>query len=101
MLSRSNRSFENGSIGVKDWQIGLLISVITAGLGGIAAAIRWGVKRITHKMDGTDKVVSLNTDAMIKNTESNAVLSTKIDSIAKFVKRARTTPPEGNKIIHE
>lgn len=76
---------------MEDWQFGILVTGITGGLGAIAAAIRWSIRRYINGLDR-------NTDAMLKNTESNAVLATKIDSISKFVKRAATTPPRGIKI---
>lgn len=68
-----------------DSQFGLLIAAVTAGLGGIAAVIRWSVGVIqTALLD--------NTKAMISNTASNAVLATKIDTIAGWVDGVRTTP---------
>lgn len=79
---------------MEDWQFGLLLTAVTGGLAAIAGAIRWSVKRY---IASTDR----NTEMLLKNTESNAVLSTKIDAIARFVKRARTTPGEGMKVIDE
>lgn len=77
------------------------MALIVAALGGIAAAIRWIGGRITAALDR-------NSAAMIANTASNAVLSTKIDGIATYIqgfpvaedqapKRART-PAKGTAI---
>lgn len=80
---------------MEDWQFGLLLTAVTTGLGGIAAAVSWGAKRIT-------KTIDRNTEAMVKNTESNAVLSTKIDSITDYIHRERDkTPVEGVPIRNE
>lgn len=69
-----------------------LLAALGLGLSGIAAAIKWVGGRITSSIDR-------NSDAMIENTASNAVLSTKIDGIAKFVQlreeSSSQTPPRG------
>jgi hypothetical protein len=71
-----------------DGQFGILASVLTVGLGAIAAAIRFGVSRVVTALD-------VNSQAMIANTASNAVLSTKIDAITEYIHRERPTPVEG------
>lgn len=71
-----------------DNQFYILITVVGTGLAAIGTAIRFAATRIVRALDK-------NSDAMIKNTESNAVLSTKIDSIANYVRDRDTTPVEG------
>jgi len=74
-----------------DAQFGVLVTVLGAGLAGIGAAIRFSMSRIVVALDASSK-------ALIDNTASNAVLATKIDSIAEFVHRERDkqpTPVEG------
>ena len=66
---------------MSDTQFYVLVSTILAGLG----AIRWSVGRIVKALDD-------NSTAMIANTKSNAVLTTKIDSIASYVKDRDTAP---------
>ena len=71
-----------------DTQFGIIVTIITALGGTIASAITWGIKRIVRAIDR-------NSDAMIENTKSNAILSTKIDEVARFVKmpaRKKTGP---------
>lgn len=67
-----------------DAQFGILISVIGVGLTGIGAAIRFSAMRVVKALDD-------NSAAMIENTKSNAVLSTKIDSIADYIQRVEPT----------
>lgn len=74
-----------------DNQFYVLITVVGTGLGLVGAAIRFSAGRIVAALDK-------NSDSMIKNTESNAILSTKIDSIANFV-HGRHTPPGGTPIL--
>lgn len=62
-----------------DGQFNMLIAALIGGLGTIAAAIRFGVGRLVRALD-------LNSKAMLDNTASNAVLATKIDSVAAFVR---------------
>lgn len=66
--------------------IQILASVLTAGFGVVAAAIRFSVSRVVLALDK-------NSDAMLENTKSNAILSAKIDSIASFIQRS--TPAQG------
>lgn len=73
---------------MSDAQFTILIGVIGAGLSGIGAVIKWSVGRIVGSIDA-------NSTAMIENTKSNAVLSTKIDGIAKFVQTREETPVRG------
>ena len=61
-----------------DTQFYVLITVIGAGLAGIGAAIRFAVSRVVKSIDG-------NAAALIDNTKSNAILSTKIDTISTYV----------------
>ena len=63
-----------------DNQFYALLGILATGLAGIGAAIRWSVSRVTTAMER-------NTAAMIENTKSNAVLSTKIDAISGYVER--------------
>lgn len=63
---------------MSDAQVTILITVLGTGLGAIAAAIRWAVGRVTKSMD-------INSAAMLENTKSNTVLSTKIDIISNYV----------------
>lgn len=72
-----------------DAQFSILVTVIGAGLSGIGLAIRFSATRIIKALDD-------NSTAMLANTASNAVLSTKIDAIAQYVQRDRVpTPPLG------
>lgn len=74
---------------MEDWQFGLITTAVTAGLTGIATAVSWSARRIIKAMDR-------NTDAMVDNTKSNAVLTTKIDSIANYV---RDNTPRGLRTV--
>lgn len=74
-----------------DAQFATIIATLAAGLSLIAAAIRFSVGRVVTALDN-------NSAAMLENTKSNAVLSTKIDSVATFV-RERSTPPVGVPIL--
>ena len=65
-----------------DNQFNLLIGVLAAGFGVIGAAIRFSVNRVVKALD-------TNSAAMLENTKSNAVLSTKIDAIAGYVQGQR------------
>lgn len=77
---------------MNDTQFYVLVTVLGGGLAAIGAAIRFSISRVIKAIDSNSK-------AMIDNTASNSVLSTKIDSIADFVqKRERerdSTPVEG------
>ena len=66
--------------------IQILATVLTAGFGVVAAAIRFSVSRVVLALDR-------NSEAMLENTKSNAILSTKIDAIANYVKGV--TPIQG------
>lgn len=70
-----------------DNQFYVLITVIGSGCASIGLAIRFSVGRIVKALDD-------NSSAMLKNTEANAVLSTKIDTVSQFV-RERSTPAMG------
>lgn len=70
---------------MSDAQFGVLIAALTAGLGGIAAVIRWSVGILTGAL-------SANTKAMVENSASNARLSTKIDKVTAWVED--NTPTE-------
>src|SRR5277367_3728524 len=73
-----------------DTQFYVLITVLGTGLAGIGAAIRFSVSRVVKALDG-------NSAAMLENTKSNAVLSTKIDAIAGYVQRDRSRVPSNVK----
>lgn len=70
---------------MSDAQFGILVSVLGAGLSGLIGVIKWSVGRVMKTVDD-------NTSAMLENTKSNAILSTKIDSISTYI---HTTPPGG------
>jgi hypothetical protein len=73
---------------VSETQFYILATVLTGGLGAVAAAIRFSVSRVVAALDANSK-------AMLDNTASNAVLSTKIDDIARHVRERELTPVEG------
>lgn len=73
-----------------DTQFYILITVIGAGLTGIGAAIRFSVTHVVKALDANSK-------AMLENTKSNAVLATKIDSVAFYVQRDRSRVPSNVK----
>lgn len=62
---------------------GIAAALVAAG-GAIGGAIRWIGGRLMQALDK-------NSDSMIENTKSNAVLSTKIDAIATYVQRPQPT----------
>lgn len=70
-----------------DNQFYMLISVLGAGLAGIGAAIRFSVGRVVRALD-------VNSTAMLENTKSNAILSTKIDAIGSYVQRRSGVPSD-------
>lgn len=70
-----------------DNQFYALITAIATGCGLIGAAIRFTGNRLIAALDK-------NSETMLENTKSNAVLSTKIDAVSTFVERAdRRLPP--------
>ena len=77
---------------MSDAQINILIGVLTAGLAGIAAAIRFSVNRVVNSLDA-------NSTAMLENTKSNAILSTKIDTIATYVQGRSKLSSEVKELI--
>lgn len=81
---------------MNDTQFYIVTSVVGAGLGSIGLAIRFAARRVVKALDASSQ-------ALLENTKSNAVLSTKIDSIANFVrdqtprfKRPKTNPQGTN-----
>ena len=66
-----------------DAQFSVLVGCIGGGLAMIAAAIRFAAMRIINALDA-------NANAMIKHTESNAILATKIDGVVEWVRDTRT-----------
>lgn len=77
---------------MSDAQINILIAVLTAGLAGIAAAIRFSVGRVVKSLD-------VNSAAMLENTKSNAILSTKIDGISNYVQGRSKLSSEVKELI--
>jgi hypothetical protein len=77
-----------------DTQFYVLITVLGTGLAGIGAAIRFSVSRVIKALDA-------NSLAMLDNTKSNAVLSTKIDAIAGYVERRSHVPSNVKDFIRE
>jgi hypothetical protein len=77
-----------------DNQFYILITVIGAGLAGIGAAIRFSVGRVIHAMDNTSA-------ALVENTKSNAILSTKIDTVSTFVQGRSRVSSEVKEFIRE
>jgi hypothetical protein len=55
--------------------IEIIAAAITGAAGVIAAAIRWGVRRLAKSQDRA-------TEALIRNAESNGVLAAKFDALA-------------------
>lgn len=69
-----------------DTQFYILVSVVGAGLAGVGAAIRFSASRIVMALDANSK-------AMLENTKSNAILTTKIEGISDFVQKHVTISP--------
>lgn len=68
-----------------DAQFGVLIAAVVAGLGGIAAAIRWSVGRVTKAIDDhTVSNVKLS-EAQIAYAAAMAGMSAKLDHVANWV----------------
>jgi hypothetical protein len=65
---------------VTDAQLSLMLAAIATLGGSLVAALRWAVNRVTASNDE-------GTKALIANTASNAVLNTKIDSLARSIER--------------
>lgn len=65
---------------MSDAQLGLIIAAIGAFGSLLAGTLRWAVNRITKSNDE-------GTAALIANTASNAILITKIDSLARQMER--------------
>jgi hypothetical protein len=59
---------------VTDPQLAVIASTVAAAVGGLTAALRWAVNRVTASNDA-------GTKALIDNTASNAVLGTKVDAL--------------------
>jgi hypothetical protein len=55
--------------------IEIIAATITAAAGVVAAAIRWGVRRLAKSQDRA-------TEALIRNAESNGALAAKFDALA-------------------
>ncbi len=69
-----------------DGQFNALIAVLGTGLAAIGIAIRWAASRIVKSQDAS-------TTALVANTASNAILSTKIDNVTRWVETRATRPP--------
>ncbi len=70
---------------MSDVQFYIVTTVIGAGFAGLVAAVRFSTARIVRALDH-------NSDAMLENTKSNAVLATKIDRIDGFVVGRKAAP---------
>jgi hypothetical protein len=79
---------------MSDNQFNALLIVIGSGLSLIAAALRWSVGIVTRSLER-------NTLAMMANTQSNAVLSTKIDGVASYVDRRSKLPSDAAQLIRD
>ena len=79
---------------MSDNQFNALLIVIGSGLSLIAAALRWSVGVVTRSLER-------NTAAMIANTSSNAILSTKIDCVSSYVDRRSKLPSDAQALIRE
>lgn len=79
---------------MSDNQFNALLTVIGVGLTAIAAALRWSVGVVTRSLER-------NTAAMIANTASNAVLSTKVDAVSVFVDRRSKLPSDAAAMIRD
>lgn len=87
---------------MSDAQLAAILGSIVTLCGTIAAAIRFGVNRLTKSQDRMVAAHDRSTDALIENTASNSVLVVKIDAIADRLgvtvekqpkkKRAQTSP---------
>ena len=75
-----------------DNQFYVLITVIGAGLAGIGAAIRFSVGRVVRALDAS-------TTAMLDNTKSNAILSTKIDAVSLYVQGRSRVPSDVKEFV--
>lgn len=77
-----------------DTQFYVLITVLGTGLAGVGAAIRFSVNRVVKALD-------LNSTAMLDNTKSNAILTTKIETIAGYVQGRSRVSSEVKEFIRE
>lgn len=77
-----------------DNQFYALLTVLGTGLAGIGAAIRFSVGRVVKALD-------LNSTAMLDNTKSNAILSTKIDTITTYVQGRSRVSSDVKEFIRE
>ncbi len=68
-----------------DAQLVTIVSAIIAAIGGLGAAIRWGMGRFIASYDDNAKAMvksnDASTTALVANTASNAVLIVKIDTL--------------------
>lgn len=79
---------------MSDNQFYVLITVIGTGLAAIGAAIRFSVGIIT-------KALNTNSEAMLRNTESNAVLATHIQIVTGYVTSRSKLPSDVKDFIRE
>jgi hypothetical protein len=63
---------------VTEVQFYILTTVVGGGFAGLVAAVRFSGARIVRALD-------INSEYMLENTRSNAVLSTKIDRISDYI----------------
>jgi len=68
-----------------DAQFGLLISAVVAGLGGIAATIRWAVGRVTNAIDDNTASNRELSKAQIDYAAAMAGMGAKLDHVSNWV----------------
>lgn len=61
--------------------IGLVITILTAFFGGLAALVRWGLSEWKDASTESRAMQGRTIDALVSNTSSNAFLTGKIDQL--------------------
>lgn len=90
---RRQRRRRDRSEAMTDAQFAALLSAVIAGLGGVAATLRWAVGRITKAIDDNTASNAKLTDAQIGYAARMAEMATKLDHVASWVHEH--TPVEG------
>lgn len=61
--------------------IGLVVTILTAFFGGLAALVRWGLSQWKDASTESRSMQGRTIDALVNNTQSNAQLTGKIDQL--------------------
>lgn len=68
-----------------DAQFAALLSAVIAGLGGIAATLRWSIGRITNAIDSNTAAYKESAKAQLEQAIKFSELSTKITDVTSWV----------------